>query len=73
MRFVGIVSDVFLDDPGGLNSCYSMRQTGHPVFCRDTEQFLMHSEAICEALYPSQAGSIVVDPDWVVAPFTTYF
>jgi hypothetical protein len=33
----------------------------------------MHCEAICEALYPTHAGSIVVDPDRVAAPFTAYF
>jgi hypothetical protein len=33
----------------------------------------MHREAICEALYPTQASSIVVDPDWVATPFTAYF
>ena len=33
----------------------------------------MHGEAIFEALYPAQAGGIVVDPDWVAAPFTANF
>jgi hypothetical protein len=69
MRFIGIVSDVFLNYANGSNSGYVMGHAGHPVLYGDTQQFVMHSETICEAFNPTQTDSI---PDWVSGPFTVY-
>jgi len=49
-----------------------MGHAGHPVLYGDTQQFVMHSETICEAFNPTQTGSIVVDADWVSVPFSVY-
>jgi hypothetical protein len=53
MRFVGIVSDVFLYYANDLNGGYS---TGHAdilPFFRDTQQLIMHGEASSETFNPT--------------------
>jgi hypothetical protein len=72
VRFIRIVSDVFLNYSNGSNSGCFMGHAGHPVLYGDTQQLVMHSETICEAFNPTQTGSIVIDPDWVAVPFTVY-
>src|SRR2546430_12498816 len=45
-----IVSEVFLNYANGLECGHSMGHTGHPVPFRDTQQLLMHQEAIGEEI-----------------------
>ncbi len=72
MRFLGIVSDVFLDYANGLNRGYSVGHTDHPVLSRDTKKLIMDGEAIFEAFNPAQTGGIVVNANWVFVRFTVY-
>ena len=72
VRFRRIVSEVFLNHANGLHSGHSLRHTGHPVLSRDTEQLLMHQEAIGKAFHPAQAGSITPDAGSVSVPFAVY-
>ena|SRR2546426_3194274 len=72
-RFPRIVSKVFLNHANGLHRGHSLWHAGHPVLSRDTEQLLMHQEAISKACNPAQAGSIItLDVRWVFIPFTVY-
>ena len=72
VRFLRIVSEVFLNYANGLDGGHVMGHAGHPVRSRDTEQLLMHQEAICEAFHPAQTGSITVDTGGVSVPCTVY-
>jgi len=76
VRFPRIVCEVFLNCANGLDSGHSMGHAGHPVPSRDTEQLLMHREAICEAFNPAQTRSITPNAGRVAgrvtAPFTVY-
>ena len=75
-RFIRIVSEVFLNYTHGLDGRHSMGHAGHPVPSRDTEQLLMHREAICEAFNPAQTRSITPNAGRVAGrvsrPFTVY-
>ena len=72
MRFARIVSEVFLDYANGLHRGHSTGHAGHPVPSRDTEQLLMHQEAIGKACNPAQTGSITLDAGGVSVPFAVY-
>src|SRR6266566_4147817 len=72
VRFLGIVSEVFLDDANDLNRGHSTGHAGQPVPSRDTEQLIMHQEAIGEAFHPAQTGCITVDAGGVSVPFAVY-
>src|SRR2546427_1144630 len=72
MRFPRIPSEVFLNHANKLDGGHSTGHAGHPVPSRDTEQLLMHQEAIGEAVHPAQTGSIALDADRVSVPFTVY-
>src|SRR5260370_15766236 len=70
--FLGIVSEVFLDDANDLDRGHSMGHACQPVPSRDTEQLIMHQEAIGEAFHPAETGSITVDAGSVSVPSTVY-
>ncbi|SRR5713101_603948 len=72
VRFLGIVSEVFLDDANDLDRGHSTGHAGQPVPSRDTEQLIMHQEAIGEAFHPAQTGTITVEAGRVSVPFTVY-
>jgi len=72
MCLLRIVSEVFLDDANDLDRAHSTGHAGQPVPSRDTEQLIMHQEAICEALHPAQTGTITVEAGSVSVPFTVY-
>ena len=63
MRFVGIVSDVFLDYANDLNGGYCAGQTDHPVLFRYRES---------ETFNPTQTGSSVAGGDMVSFVFAIY-
>jgi hypothetical protein len=72
VRFVRIVSDVFLDYANDLNCGHSARQAGHPVLSGDTQQLIVDGEAIFETFNPTKTGGIVVDSDRASVLFTIY-
>jgi hypothetical protein len=53
MRFVGIVSDVFLDYANDLHGGYCAGQTDHPVLFPYSEWLIMYCEAISETFNPT--------------------
>jgi len=72
VRFSGIVSEVFLDDANDLDRAHSTGHAGQSVPSRDTEQLIMHQEAISKAFHPAQAGCITLDAGSVSVPSTVY-
>src|SRR6266702_3456272 len=72
VRLLRIVSEVFLHYTNGLDSGHSTGHAGQPVPSRNTEQLIMHQEAIGEAFHPAQTGSITLDAGGVSVPFTVY-
>src|SRR6266704_3836955 len=72
VRFLGIVSEVFLNRANDLDHAHSTGHAGQPVPSRDTQQLIMHQEAIGEAFHPAQAGCITVDAGSVSVPSTVY-
>jgi len=72
MRFFGIVSHVFLNYANDLHGGYSAGHADHPVPFRDTQQLIMHREAISETFNPTQTDGIVVDANRVSLLFTIY-
>ncbi len=72
MCFPRIVGEVFLNDANDSDRAHSTGHAGHPVPSWDTEQLLMHQEAISEAFHPAQTGSITLDAGSVRVPFTVY-
>jgi hypothetical protein len=65
MRLVGIVSEIFLDYANDLNAGYFARNADDPVPSWDTQQFVMHGEAISESFNPAQTSGIILDANWV--------
>ena len=61
MRFVGIVSDVFLNCANDLDGGYSVGHADHPVPFRNSSQLIAHSEAIFETFNPTQTDGVVLD------------
>jgi hypothetical protein len=72
VRFLWIVSEVFLDDANDLDRGRSMGRASHPVPSRNIEQLPINQEAIRESFHPAQAGSIPLDSGSVFAPFAVY-
>ena len=72
VRFPRIVSQVFPNDVDDLDRGHPARHAGHPVLSRDTEQLLMHQEAIGKALHPAQTCRVILDVSRVSASFTVY-
>jgi hypothetical protein len=52
MRFVVIVSDVFLID---LNGAYSVGHADHPVPFRNTQQLIMHTKVVYKTVHQAQS------------------
>jgi hypothetical protein len=72
VRFSRIVSEVLLNYANGLDRGHSTGHAGQPIPFRDTEQLIMHREAIREAFNPAQTGRITVDAAKISVPFTVY-
>ena len=72
MRFVGILSDVFLKYANDLNGGYSTGRADHSVLFRHAQQLIMHSEAVFETFDPSQTGGIVFGAGGIFVRFTVY-
>jgi len=70
VRFLRIVSEVFLNHANDLDRGHSTGHAGQPVPSRDIEQLIMHQEAIGEAFHPAQAGCITVEAGSVSVPST---
>lgn len=58
MRFLRIVREVFLNHANDLDRALTIGHARQPVSSRDTEQLIMHQEAIGKACHPAQTGRI---------------
>src|SRR6266481_1292383 len=70
VRLPRIFSKVFLNDANDLDHGHSAGHAGHSVPSRNTQQLLVHEEAIGKACNPAQTGGIAPNAGSVFVPFT---